>query len=150
MGSGPMNAPAAAKSLTSPAPVAPIMCPGSISTRPSARPASDAPSVMPLMPHTAKMTPTVARPTVSGFGTRRVHMSIAAPVPVPAPTVASTMKSDGLANAAPEHRVERVADHLDAGHHDDRDQRAEQSVFEQILALVPKHQTPDRRHHLRH
>src|SRR5216683_5281545 len=147
---GPMNAPVAAKSLTSPAPVAPITCPGSISSRPTASPPSEAPSVRPLMPHAAKTTPIVARPIVSGFGTRRVHRSIAAPVPVPATTVAITIGSDGQANVPPEHRVDRVAERGDAHHRHDRDQRGEQSVFDQVLALVSKHQASDRRHHLRH
>src|SRR5471032_2136930 len=145
-----MNAPAAARSLTSPAPVAPIMCPGSISRRPTAIPPSEAPMLRPLIPHTAKITPISARPAVSGFGTRRVHMSIAAPVPVPATTVVMTMRSDGQANVPPERRVDRVAERGDAHHGHDRDQRGEQSVFDEVLALVSKHQASDRHHHLRH
>src|SRR4029077_1217255 len=145
-----MNAPAAAKSLTSPAPVAPITCPGSISRRPTASPPSEAPSVRPLMPHAAKITPIVARPIVSGFGTRRVHKSIAAPVPVPATTMAIAMRSEGLANAAPEHRIDRAAERGDAHHRGDRDQRGEKSVFEEVLSFVLKDQASGRRNHLRH
>ena len=65
-------------------------------------PAIDAASVMPLMPVAANTTPLAANNAVSGFGTRRVHRSMAAPAPAPLATVAITMRSDGLANALPE------------------------------------------------
>src|SRR5471030_756743 len=145
-----MIAPSAANSFTSPAPVAPKTWPGSISASPSANPANEAPIVMPLRPNTANATPLAASSTVSGFGTRRVHRSIAAPVPAPAVTVVSTRTSEGLTNAPPEDVVNRVAQRADADHREDRDQRREQSVFEQVLAVVPLHETADRREYLCH
>src|SRR5436190_1020197 len=147
MCAGPMIAPTAANSLTSPAPVPPITCPGSISTRPSTKPNSDAPMVRPLMPDAANATPLAARSTVSGLGTRRVHTSIAAPAPAPAATVAITIMSEGSANAAPEQVVDCLADRGDARHREHRDQRGEEPVFHQVLPLVSKDQASDR--HLR-
>src|SRR3954470_8236737 len=147
---GPTNAPAAANSLTSPAPVAPIRCPGSISARPSARPASEAPSDRPPMPHAAETPPTAASPIVSGFGTRRVRRSIAAPMPVPATRVAIAINSEGLANLHPENVVDRVAERFDADHGDDRNQRRQQSVFDQILARLVREQPLHCRDQVRH
>src|SRR5213593_103500 len=143
MCAGPMIAPTAANSLTSPAPVPPITCPGSISTSPSTKPNSDAPTVRPLIPDAANATPLAASSTVSGLGTRRVHRSIAAPAPAQAATVAITITSEGSANAAPEQVVACLADRGDARHREDRDQRGEESVFHQVLPLVSKDEASD-------
>src|SRR5216684_167785 len=111
------------------------------------KPASDAPTLMPLTPNAASSTPRAASTTVSGLGTRRVHKSMAAPPPAPATTVARTMKSDGLANVLPESQKNRVAEQRDPADRGERDQCGEQSVLQQILAFVPKHQAANRRHH---
>src|SRR4051812_40649083 len=150
MCTGPMNAPTAANNFTSPAPVAPIKCPGSISARPSARPASDAPSERPPMPNAAKATPVAANPIVSGFGTRRVHKSIAAPTPVPLTTVAIARKSDGLANLGPEDTGNRVAERRDTDNRREGDQRRQQTVFDQILSVVLEKQPCESCHQARH
>src|SRR5258706_3340474 len=105
---------------------------------------------MPLTPYTASSTPDAASSAVSGLGTRRVHMSMAAPPPAPAATVARTIKSEGLANVRPEGRENGLAEQADAGNGDDGDQRGEQSVLHQVLAFVSKHQATDCRHHLHH
>src|SRR6476619_5469633 len=105
---------------------------------------------MPLTPAAASSTPVVASRAVNVLGTRRVHRSMAAPPPAPAATVASTMKSEGLANALPKSQENGVAEHSDAGDGDDRDQRREQPVFHQVLAVVSKRQAANRRDHLHH
>src|SRR5262245_52769581 len=105
---------------------------------------------MPLTPAAASSTPVVASKAVNVLGTRRVHRSMAAPPPAPAATVASTMKSEGLANVLPKGQENRVAEHSDAGDGDYRDQRREQSVFKQVLAFVSKPQAANCRDHLHH
>src|SRR5678815_375694 len=147
---GPMTAPMAANSFTSPSPVAPNRWPGSIRTSPSASPTSDAAIVRSLRPNTAKATPLAASSRVSGLGTRRVERSMAAAAPQPPATVAITRKSDGLTNVLPEDRVDRVADSRDAGHCGDCDQTGDKSVFEQVLAFVAKGQARDRQPHQCH
>src|SRR5260221_326002 len=147
---GPTSVPIAANNFTSPAPIAPKTKPGSINARPTPRPASAAPTEMPLKPVTASARPTDASRAFRTFGTRRVRTSIAAAVSAPATIVASTMKSNDLANAAPENLVNRVAQRRDAEHGDRRDQRGEQSVFDQVLSLVPQGQASDRRDYLGH
>ena len=100
--------PIAANSLTSPAPVAPIRCPGSISMRPTAKPASDPATVTPLVCDAANETPRAAMPRVSVFGTRRLQTSTTALAPPLAATAATTATSEILGNALPEHRVDGV------------------------------------------
>src|SRR5215212_7627862 len=103
-----MRAPAAANNLTSPAPVAPNRCPGSINARPSTNPSIEAPTESELMPIAANARPDAASPA-------------------PAASVPSTINSDGLSNGAPEDGVDGVAHGREARHRDDDDQRHEQS-----------------------
>src|SRR5256885_9205132 len=105
---------------------------------------------MPLTPYAASSTPDAASSAVSGLGTRRVHMSMAAPVPAPAATVARTIRSDGLGNVLPEHVENLVAESGDTDHRDDRDQCGEESVLHEVLAFVPKRQSADCRQHVDH
>src|SRR4051794_27842852 len=140
---GPSSAPAAAKSFTSPAPVAPNRWPGSISPRPMAMPAIEPAIVNRPMPATANATPAAASDAVSTLGTRRVRTSIVAAVMPPAASVVSTIRSDGVANVSPEQRVNRLSKVADCCHGDDGDQRREQAVLEQVLAVGPAGQPPD-------
>src|SRR4051812_14469691 len=94
--------------------------------------------------------PSAASPIVSGFGTRRVRRSIAAPSPVPAMIVTSARKSDGLANLLPENVVDGVTERADADHRDDHDERGEQAVLDEILAVLLGEQAPDGRRQLCH
>src|SRR4051812_13862977 len=64
-------------------------------------------------------------------------MALDAPPASTAPTVDS---SDILANRRPEHVVDRRPDRSNGAHRDERDQRHEQSVFEQVLAIVTPQQ----------
>src|SRR6185437_14981181 len=132
---GPSSAPAAAKSLTSPAPVAPNRWPGSISPKPMAMPAIEPAIDNRPMPAMANATPAAASDAVSPFGTRRVRTSIAAAAIAPADIVVSTIRSDGIANVSPEHRVNRLAHLADRANGDQGDQRRQQTVFEQVLAV---------------
>src|SRR5438034_10961534 len=128
--------PIAANSLTSPAPVAPIRCPGSISMSPTAKPASDPATVTPLVCDAANETPRAAMPRVSVFGTRRLQTSTTALAPPLAATAATTATSEILGNALPEHRVDGVPNLGHRGERDDRDQSREQAVLEQILPVL--------------
>src|SRR5206468_3740010 len=138
--------PIAANSLTSPAPVAPIRCPGSISMRPTAKPASDPATVTPLVCDAANETPRAAMPRVSVFGTRRLQTSTTALAPPLAATAATTATSEILGNALPEHRVDGVPNLGHRGERDDRDQRHEEGVLEQVLPLVFPHELLESSH----
>src|SRR5438270_598281 len=140
---GPTTPPSAANSFTSPAPVRPNACPGSMSTRPKTMPSAACASVAPPIPKPPNTMPTAAIASVSAFGTRRVRRSITAAVTAPAATVAMTIRSDGLANALPEDGDDRVAERRDAGDRDHRDERGQQAVLEKILSLLPLQQPSD-------
>src|SRR5690349_11704828 len=135
MAAGPSSAPDAPNSFTSPAPVAPKRCPGSISATPIASPASDPARETRPIPAAATARPAAASESVSAFGTRRVFRSIAAAAQPAAAMVPITITSDGLTNAAPEHVVNRGAQRADSRDGDHGDQRRQQAVLEQILAL---------------
>src|SRR5262249_12432860 len=143
----PITAPAAAKSFTSPAPVAPMTCPGSMIASPSARPAHDDSTVTPLAPQTAKRTPLTASVPVRTFGTRLVRRWIKARARAPATSVPSTTRSEGCNNGLPQHVVDRVAHGRDADDRHERDQASEQRVLDQILPFVvtdePSNRTDD-------
>ena len=66
---------------------------------------------------------------------------------VTAASVARTMRSDGLANAVPENRLNRGADRGHTGEADQRDQRHEQSVLDQVLTVVSMQEPTDCCHH---
>src|SRR5438093_6513200 len=133
---GPSSVPSAAKSLTSPAPVAPITWPGSISRRPTAKPPSAPETPTPVMRVAASATPSAPMPSVSRFGTRRVCRSTMALEAPPASTAQTLESSDILRNRLPEHVVDRRPDGSHRAQGDQRDQRHEQSVFDQVLAIV--------------
>src|SRR5438445_3459112 len=135
MGAGPSSDPMAANSFTSPAPVAPNRWPGSMSARPTKNPRAAAPTVRWPIPAAANPRPLSASRPVSAFGTRRVLRSTNAAAATPAASVPITMKSDDLTNGAPEHVVNRLANRGDADDGDERYQRRQQPVFEQVLAV---------------
>src|SRR4051794_6484843 len=132
---GPTIAPTAAMNFTSPAPVAPSAWPGSMSRRPTMNPAKDAPSEIPLTPEAAKPTPIPAMVAVSAFGMRRTLISI---------TVATSAPEDSAANATleiagnrrPEHVGNRLAHHRHGADREDRDERHEQPVLEEVLTIL--------------
>src|SRR5205823_5100096 len=146
IGAGPSSDPIAANSFTSPAPVAPNRCPGSINARPRRNPANAPPIDTPLMPVAANTTPASASSAVSVFGTRRVRTSIAAAAAAPAVSVPSTMRSDGLTNVSPEHVVNRLPQRADADDRDDGNERRQQSVLEKVLAVARAAEPSESRH----
>ena len=124
---GPMMAPIAAISLTSPAPVAPSRCPGIISAKPTTSPRSEADKLRPLNPAAARVTPTPAIVAVSRLGMRRVRTSMTVAASAPAATATKAALDTG-SNRRPENCLNRVAD---GGHRTDgeeRDQGHEQAV----------------------
>ena len=81
------------------------------------------------------MTPNAAVPSVSGFGTRRVHRSTSAlRSPIPA-TDSKTTISEGSSNGPPPHVVHDVADRSNCQNRDDRNQRHKNAVLEKILTF---------------
>src|SRR5258708_103880 len=95
------------------------------------------------MPDAANPTPLSARHAVSGLGTRRVRRSIAAAAATPAVSVPITTRSDGLTNASPENRKNRLPERRDAGDRDHRNQTRQQAVLEQVLAVRVARQALD-------
>src|SRR5262245_43168387 len=136
----PMTAPAAAKSFTSPAPVAPMTWPGNMSARPSARPASEDHTETPVMPAAAKATPASARLPVTALGTRLVRRSTRAPQPAPATTVATTIALECTAQTArdclPQHVIHGTPHTRDPYYRNDRNQSREQRVLDQVLGVI--------------
>src|SRR5438552_17496443 len=120
---GPSNVPIAANNFTSPAPVAPITWPGSISRRPIAHPASAPATVTPDTCDAASATPSTAVARVSWLGTRRVRTSIAEAAPALSATAAKATGSEILSNGLPEHVVDRVPDRCHGADRHDRDER---------------------------
>src|SRR5581483_7628569 len=143
MCAGPSRVPIAAKSFTSPAPVAPITCPGSISARPIARPASAPVTLRLVACEPASATPRAAIDRVRTLGTRRVRKSMTVAAPPAKTMTASAIGSDVLSNGLPEHVVDRVPDRRHGGDRDDRDQRHEQTVLEQILPVLTASEPAD-------
>src|SRR5881394_3507442 len=137
---GPSSVPSAAKSLTSPAPVAPMTCPGSINTRPRARPPSAPGTLTPVTRIAASAMPSAPILKVSAFGTRRVYRSTMVLAAPPASTTQIVDGSDILGNRLPEHVVDRLADGPDCTKCHERNQGHEQSVFDQVLADVTPHE----------
>src|SRR5512141_3142414 len=123
----PITAPIAAISLTSPAPVAPIAWPGSISSRPATIPATDAPTEMPLSPDAASAIPRAAIDPVSTFGIRRVRMSTIVAVSAPAASATNAGLKAGGGNRVPEDGGDRGAERGHGAHGHDRDERDQQS-----------------------
>jgi hypothetical protein len=106
-----------------------------MSANPSANPANDARSDTPLNPVAASPTPTPAIVAVNAFGMRRVRMSIT--VAVKAPIARATNAGlEIVRNRRPENRVDRVSQRGHGTDCDDRDQRRQQPVLEQILSLL--------------
>src|SRR5207237_5168177 len=137
---GPRIVPTAANNLTSPAPVAPTRCPGSISRRPTAKPPSAAAIDRSVRWVAARVIPTAVIPSVNQFGTRRTRKSMAALAPPLPATAAMTTALDGTGNNTgkrlPEHGVDRGPDRHDDGDRDDGDQRDEQAVLDKVLSLI--------------
>src|SRR4029079_19751202 len=129
------SAPTAPISFTSPAPVAPRRCPGSIKSTPSASPAPAAASDSPLTPVTARATPVAAIRAVTTFGIRRVRRSIAVAISRPAASAANDGSEIG-GNGLSENIVDGVAKGRHRADREHRDQRHEQAILEQILPVV--------------
>src|SRR5262245_29802311 len=155
---GPSSVPSAASSFTSPAPVAPMKCPGSISSRPTAKPATASAGVRRVTWIAASARPITATLSVTTFGTRRDRRSTATAVPPPAAVITIpagshavfTAVSKVLDNGLPQHGVDGRAHRGNGRHHHDRDQRREKSVLDQVLAIVPACEPEDGRHHAFH
>ena len=133
--SGPSRLPTAAISFTSPAPVAPSTCPGSMSTRPITHPSTAAPTDTPPKPNAASPRPAPAIVPVRTLGIRRVRRSTTVATSRPAISTAS----DALAAAGddlPEHRVDGVSNRRDGSECDKGNERAEQRVLEKILTVL--------------
>src|SRR4051812_22780653 len=126
----PTIAPTAAMSLTSPAPVAPIACPGIMSIRPTSKPAVDASGETSLSPISASPMPLAAIAAVSQFGMRRERRSTMVATRPPAARAANDVLDTGGSNGVPEHAGDRVADRRDRAERNDRDERAEQAVLQ--------------------
>src|SRR5688572_32397485 len=129
----PSIVPAAANNFTSPAPVAPNTCPGSIIRKPNASPASADVTVMLLTPIIDNVIPVAAVATQTTFGIRRCRMSMTAAVPSPAHNAPSTTRSDACANGRPEHSVQMLTQQADCTERDKSNQRGQQPVLEQVL-----------------
>src|SRR5688500_15059042 len=132
----PSNVPAAANNFTSPAPVAPNTCPGSIIRKPNASPASADPTVMPLMPTVESVRPVAAVARQTTFGIFRRRMSMMAAVPSPAHIAARTTTLDAWTNGLPEDSVQLIAEQSDRAERDERDQRRQHAVLEQVLSFI--------------
>src|SRR5947207_644583 len=142
---GPSSAPAAASSLTSPAPVAPKMWPGIMNARPSRQPSSDAPRPTRPKPAAARPMPMAASVAVRMLGMRRVRRSITAAAPMPIATTAVTSASElCISDGIPEHRLDGAAHGVDRTDGSDDDERHEQRVLEQVLSRVSLRPTPER------
>src|SRR5262249_21158912 len=144
------SVPMAANSLTSPAPVAPTRCPGSISARPAANPSSA--SVGDSAPRRAAATtrPKAVIPSVSTFGMRRVYRStrvLESPLPATALTATG---SEILSNVVPEDVGDRLSQRGYRSKSDERDQGREQPVLEQVLGFIPAHEATNRGGYLGH
>src|SRR4029077_18034236 len=122
--------------------VAPTRWPGSINSKPTANPATAWPTVRPVACAAASVTPIAARARVAALRSRRDRRSTATAAPPPAAATTSA-GSKVLDNGLPQHGVDRLAEGGDTRHHDDRDQRRENSVFHEVLAFVIPAQTRD-------
>src|SRR5688572_18740354 len=137
----PSIVPAAANNFTSPAPVAPNTCPGSIIRKPNASPASADVTVMLLTPIIDNVIPVAAVATQTTFGIRRRRMSMTAAVPSPVHNAPSTMRSDACANGRPEHSVQVLAEQTDPTKCHKGNQRRKDAVLEQVLPLFEPQQS---------
>src|SRR5260370_2859350 len=147
---GPSSVPIAANSLTSPAPVAPTMCHGSMSNSPTANPTSAAARLTGVTCNRARTTPVSAMPIVSGFGTRRVLRSTRALTPPLAATAAITIGSKILNNGLPEHRLDDGGQRRQGSQHEHRDQHGEEPVLEQVLSVLETNEPANRGAHNSH
>src|SRR6185295_16920008 len=141
---GPSSAPAAASSLTSPAPVAPKMWPGIMNARPSRQPSNAAPRPTRPKPAAASPMPTAASVAVKMLGMRRVRRSITAAAPMPIAMITVTSASEFCSDAIPEYRLDSAAQRIHRADGRDDDERHEQRVLEQVLPRVPLRRAPDR------
>src|ERR1051325_2930976 len=134
---GPSSAPAAASSLTSPAPVAPKMWPGIMNARPSRHPRIEAPRPTRPKPAAARPTPTAASVAVKRLGMRRVRRSITAAAPMPTAMTAVTSASEVcIGDGIPKDGLDGAAQRADGADGGDHDERHEQRVLEQVLPRV--------------
>src|SRR5262245_41128795 len=79
--------------------------------------------------------PTTANDPVSTLGMRRVRRSMTAARPVAAQTIDRTMTSDIGCDDIPKHCFDRSAHRRERSHHHQHDERDQQCVLEQILAV---------------
>src|SRR5690606_18417220 len=144
---GPSQVPSAASSFTSPAPVPPKRCPGSISRSPSAAPVS-APAVdCSDTPTAAAASPARATVAVITFGMRPVRRSTAAAMPAAARMATSDTASEaGSSDDLPERAVDRVAECPHGTNRDDGDEANQQRVLEQVLSVLAMRQAHEPMH----
>src|SRR5581483_8456732 len=147
---GPRKVPSAANSFTSPAPVAPTTWPGSMTKNPTSSPAIACGSVTAPIPNAAAARPARAVAPVSTFGMRRVRRSMAVLDAPPAAMAATVIGSEILSNVQPEHVVDRVAEYRHRAGREDRDERGEQPVLEQVLTVGLSQHPADGGDQLRH
>src|SRR5262245_11331231 len=136
---GPTNEPIAAISFTSPAPVAPSACPGSISKSPNTNPSAAAPSEMPLNPDAANPIPAPAIDAVTALGMRRVRISTIEATHTPdASATKAQLETVGkvLRYVVPEERRNGVAHARHRANRHEGNQRDQQGVFEQVLPVL--------------
>src|SRR5688572_25459888 len=133
---GPSSVPRAASSFTSPPPVAPKRCPGSIRRSPTTPPATAAPIPMRLIPAAAITRPTIVTAPVSVFGTRRVLRSITEAARPHPSTIVSTSASEDVGDDIPEPQLDHAGESIDGGQHGNRDECREHAVFDQVLPVV--------------
>src|SRR3954468_1678842 len=106
-----------------------------MSAKPRTNPAIEAPSEIPLTPEAANPTPRPVIVAVSAFGMRLTLMSITVATSAPEEsTPNATLEIVG--NRRPEHVVDRVAHYRDGADRKDRNQGHEQSVLEEVLAIL--------------
>src|SRR5688500_18096614 len=131
---GPMMAPIAPISLTSPAPVAPSRWPGSINAIPMSNPMTEPQTERPLIPKAANPIPTLAIVAVSTFGIRLVRTSMTVAIRHPAATAAKATL-DTCGDRRPENCLNGVPHGGHRAERDDRDEGHQQAVLEQVLAV---------------
>src|SRR3954463_13154807 len=106
-----------------------------MSAKPRTNPAIEAPSEIPLTPEAANPTPRPVMVAVSAFGMRLTLMSITVAMSAPEDsTPNATLEIVG--NRRPEHGVDRVAHHRDGADRKYGDERHQESVLEEVLAVL--------------
>src|SRR5882672_7579686 len=99
--------------------------------KPRSEPARDTP----LIPDAASPTPIPAIVAVSALGIRRALISTTVATSAPEDSAANATLETGC-NRRPEHVGDRLANHRDCTDREDGDERHEQPVLEEVLAVL--------------